>query len=124
MPHSTFAYPFEWKVCEWAGSLSQARTGTLRRILLTLTPDAAGNRFTLDLPTGDIQQAKERLKRAGTRFLFFDPFDAPEYTWLEWLHISREAMEQLLGQEFVAADFINPTEGKQQPYPETWGVMF
>lgn len=124
MPHSTFAYPFEWKVGAWAGSLSQMRTGKLRSFLLTLVSDAAGNHFTLDFPAQDAQHEKEQLQGANTPFLLFDPFDASEYTWLEWSRVSRPAMERLLVQQFVDADFTSLKDGSQQPYPETWGVMF
>jgi hypothetical protein len=124
MPHSTVAYPFEGKVGAWAADLSQARTGTLRSFLLTLVPDGAGNSFTLDFPAGDPRQAKERLQAAGTPFLFFDPFDAPVYTWLEWHHIARPAMERLLGRELADTDFISVKGGGRRPYPESWGVMF
>lgn len=124
MPHSTFAYPFEWKIGEWAGSLSHVRAGMLRRFLLTSVSDAAGSHVTLDFPAQDVQHTKEQLKRAETPFLFFDPFDAPEYTWLEWFRVTRPAMERLLGQQFADADFTSLKDGRHQPYPETWGVMF
>jgi len=124
MPHTTFAYWFEAKVSAWAGDLSQARTGTLRPFLLTLVPDAVGNPFTLDFHDEAVQSVRERHNTGGTPFLFFDPVDAPEYTWLEWQGILRPVMERLLGQAFVDADFISLKDGRQQPYPETLGVMF
>lgn len=124
MPHSTFAYPFEWKVGAWAGALSQAHMGTLRPFLLTLVSDTAGYPFTLDFQAEAVQQARERYTPIDTPFLFFDPLDAPEYTWLEWSGFPRATMEQLIGQAFDDVDFISLKDGRQQPYPETWSVMF
>jgi hypothetical protein len=87
-------------------------------------PDAAGNPFTLGCRDKALQSVRDRSTAGDTPFLFYDPFDAPEYTWLEWQGIARPIMERLLGQAFVETDFFSLKDGRQQPYPETWGVMF
>jgi len=60
------------------------------------------------------------------KWLFYDPFDSPEYIWLAWRNISRDVMEHLLGVSFQAKDFLPNRDGAEiiHSFPETWEVMF
>jgi hypothetical protein len=73
----------------------------------------------------------EKLRAGGQPYIFLDPFDAPEYTWLEWSNVRRSTMERLMGGPFVESDFVRMVGWRGAPaldppntFPETWGVMF
>jgi hypothetical protein len=82
-------------------------------------------------PEEDWYQFVERLRKANTPHLFYDPVDAPEYAWLDWHHVDRPTMERLISVPFVEDDFIkiqSLERGKDldppNPFPVSWGVMF
>lgn len=134
MPHATMNYPFEWKVCEAAGRLSQllAGHGGKRTMLIIFNPDGTALSLTFERPEVGWHVLTDRLHDDGVPHLFYDPFDAPEYTWLAWTGIAQSAMERLIGLPFEAADFeplrVSGMRGKvlapPGSYPASWGVMF
>ena len=129
----TQAYPFEWKVLGFASSLSGrlASGPGDRSFLMELDSDGAVRTLQFECPEDSWHTLKESLEKADTPYLFYDPFDAPVYTWLSWRRIGRPTMERLMGECFEDADFqkhehatsrapdLNPSE-----YPGSWGVMF
>jgi hypothetical protein len=54
--------------------------------------------------------------------MYFDPFDWPEYAWLEWKQVPRATLEQMLGEPWMKA-FGTSTAGPKE-LPESWSVMF
>lgn len=130
MPHSTFQYGFEWKAVSVTAELLSRLCGSetvlifQQKWLLLLNEDGDFQLLT-QAPTAETwPDTKKQLQAQGQAFIFIDPFDAPEYTWLEWFKIERQTMEQLLGTTFTEQDFISNRGGAHQPYPETWHVMF
>jgi hypothetical protein len=93
MPHSTFAYPFEWKMLDAVVALA-----------------------------GD--DMKQFTYEEGGIHIFYDPFDPPEYRWLKWSGLGREAAEKLLGVSFEPIDFVNLRTRQTIEFPSDWGVMF
>src|SRR5688500_1871559 len=107
MPRSTAQWPFEFRLFAWAD-----RRCLGNGFLLTLGAD--GREEGLVEGSGDIPLVDRGLvdaaKASGARYVFFDPFDRPEYAWLEWKDVSQALLEQLVGE---------PLEGE---IPATWGV--
>ncbi len=133
MPHTTHAYPFESKVWEFAQRLSQQLAGQGHHSFVMVL-DAKGVVQTLHFacPDKSWRQFTEKLDQADTPYLFYDPFDAPEYAWLSWARIDRPALERLIGDRFVDVDFVKyrhaasraPDLEPSNRFPRYWGVMF
>lgn len=126
MPHTTFSYPFEWKVHAWAQRLRGgdgfvAVLGEGGDIIRTVEGDDAS-------PGGRCvsHALKEEATRGEARWISYDPFDAPEYAWLQWQGVPRATWERLLGERFVAGDLVGfgRARGLLDEFPADWGVMF
>ena len=135
MPHTTYAYGFEAKVGEFAGSLSARFTagGPMRSFLLEL--DGGGNVTSLSFGDGSREwvERTQAARRLGTPHLFYDPLgDGMEYVWLSWEGIEQDVMERLVGRQFEGADFLPiPAFARRARalddggrLPLSWGVMF
>jgi hypothetical protein len=127
MPKSTFAFGFEWKVLELAARLAERHgardeSSDPHKPWLFVADDEGALQV---VPLGaDWREKKERALASGLPSLFFHPFDAPEYTWLEWSHVDRQTMEALMDKSFQEGDFVSTRTKELQPFPESWGVMF
>ncbi len=110
---------------EWAGQLAVKIGGVPARSFLLVLDDGGGGA----LGFGDGSQfaeTKKDFRAVGRRYIFFDPFDAPEYTWMEWHGITRQMMEARMGSSFEESDFV-PVHGPplaEKGFPESWDVMF
>ena len=133
MPHTTQAYPFEWKVLDFAQALS-ARLAGKRFVSFLMVFDDKGSVRTVQLerPENGWHDLTKRLDESGSAYLFYDPFDAPEYTWLSWRQTDRSTMERLIEHHFDNVDFVKtPRAPSRAPdlevpnlYPVSWGAMF
>lgn len=129
MPRSTFAYWFEMKVQGVGAALAdrhrdQAPSDDPTQPWLFVLGDDGEPRY---VPLGDTwRETKEQMVGQGRPFLLFHPFDAPEYTWVEWHGIDRDQMERLMGEPFAAEDFrhLSGEDAEPIPFPDTWSVMF
>jgi outer membrane protein assembly factor BamB len=134
MPHTTIAYPFEWKVGAAAAALSARCSSdfSLRSFLVILSAD--GNVTALDFNDGSPawRDGVRAVERESVPHVFYDPIDdGMEYTWLSWQGIERNVMERLIGQRFEDADFIpmsvfaHRARTLEPPgqFPSSWGVM-
>jgi hypothetical protein len=90
MPHTTAKYRFEWQVAAWASALAQACTG--RKAPFVLIVASAGDMTEVRFDPADPVALLRELERSGTPHLFYDPFDAPEYSYLAWSQIPQETM--------------------------------
>ena len=126
MPHSTVQYPFEFKVLEWASDFSVKLTGENRGFLLVV--DAAGE--VRQMWSGERKghfdlSLKDKLAAENERWLFYHPFDAPEYIFIEWQDLGAVPLEQLTGQAFEMRDLVSERDGKSiERIPTSWNVMF
>jgi hypothetical protein len=126
MPRTTVSYVFEWKIHAWAQRLRGgdgfvALLGAAGDIVRVVEGDHAsfGNRCVSHAIMEDVTGGQ-------ARWIFYDPFDAPEYAWLQWKGVPRATWEELLGASFVAEDFqgfgrVHDAVGE---FPIAWGVMF
>ncbi|MCA9636310.1 MAG: hypothetical protein KC420_09825 [Myxococcales bacterium] len=130
MPRSTFAYWFEMKVLGLAGALAERfadqATGDDESQPWLFTFDDDGEPRCVPLPASGWRQVAERVKADGRAYLLHDPFDAPEYQWLEWGGLDRQHVERLLGEPLAAKDLTplrDPDAGPIE-FPRDHGVMF
>jgi hypothetical protein len=108
---------------------------------MTLSSEGEVLELTFQKPEDRWQAKLDDLNKANEPFLFYDPFDLPEYSYLCWQAIERTVMERLLGEVFESADFetmrphpkrnVSPeTRGQahlgeeETDYPASWSVMF
>ncbi len=128
MPRSTCKYGFEFKVCHFAFDISRRFGGSKSpaAFLLALDSDDSVLTLSFDPPCDGWSEWKKRMEAAGMAHLFYDPFDAPDHTWLSWHGIAKSTMERLMKSTFEAEDFVHEgCEGRETlDYPQTWGVMF
>ena len=124
MPHASADFPFEWHILEWAAGFSVRRSGQ-RWLPFLLVLDESGYERQLHLGAGPARHDSSAWGQCRARepsWFFYDPFEAPEYTFVAWQSIARPHMEALIGRPFSDADFA----GRERRYewPESWSVMF
>jgi hypothetical protein len=133
MPHTTYAYPFERKVRDFAQRYSCQLAGDEHHTFLMLfDPPGVVRTLYFKCPDNSWHILMERLDKDESSYLFFDPFDAPECVWLSWRQIDRPTMERLIGSHFKDADFEKGLYGASQApdlqppneFPASWEVMF
>jgi hypothetical protein len=124
MPHATFRYRFEWKLLEAATAFGAERQGSAARGHgYALIADAQGKSLAY-FPESDASDFRERYDSAP-HALLYDPFDAPEYTYLAWKGLDQAALRSLLGLQLESSD-LGTMEGSERlvAFPSTHGVMF
>lgn len=126
MPRSTYRYPFEEKVLGRAGRLSEQVGGSDRAFLMVLDGDGAVRSLEFGPAVDDFRTAVGREHHAGGAYLFYDPFDAPEWTYLAWRGVDRTTMERWVGAPFEVEDFLSrfDARGAAIDFPSDWSVMF
>lgn len=120
MPRSTVQYVFEHRLLAWAENF---RGGD--GFLVVFGPQGEiAEIYTADATQPGRQlvshELKERVALKHASWLFFDPFDWPEYAWMEWKFVPRSTLEQLIG-DFPA---LSSNTDDPQELPESWHVMF
>jgi len=120
MPSSTFAFPFEMKILTVLSTMIGENTA-----LCTFSSSGTIQLLQQETPPSPswFQKQKE-LQDTNQSHIFYDPFDAPEYTFISWQNIPQELMESLLQQPFEPNDFVGYRSKKTIPYPASWIVMF
>lgn len=122
MPRSTVQYAFERALLAWA---QHFRSGD--GFLAVFDP--AGNIAQVyeaePAPSGRgliPHELMERVTQAHASWMFFDPFDWPEYAWLAWKAVPAATLKQLLDEHWANALSASANDPKE--LPESWGVMF
>lgn len=132
MPHMTQAYPFEWKVLGFAASLASKLAGRGHHsFLMMVDGDGSVQSLQFECPEDGWHKLTAKLDEAGASYIFYDPFDTPDYTWMSWRNIDRSTMERFIGNRFGDADFVKAEHSASQApelnplntYPASWGVM-
>jgi hypothetical protein len=134
MPHSTVGYPFEGKVFAFAQQLSERLAGNSGECKFLMRLDANGAVTSIELarPIGGDYFDRDQLEAEDGSYLYYDPFDAPIYTWICWNRIACATMERLMAAPFEEQDFVQFAQlssrvGTLDPpgaFPESHGVMF
>lgn len=107
MPRSTIQHPFEYAIFAWAGEAHGIQTwfvpfddsGRAGSVVFAPQPDEL-----------------DRLKSAHSRWFLYDPFDFPEYGWVQWQNVDRGSLERLFGKTWP------PDQAPQ--VPPTWSFMY
>jgi hypothetical protein len=81
----TAGYLFEGKVLGFAQNLSAMLAGEgYHTFLMVLTNQGAARTLQFEASDGYWQELMEKLDQGGDSYLFYDPFEGPEYTYLSW----------------------------------------
>lgn len=121
MPHTTSNYPFEFRIFEWADALAKRLAGDHKRFCLLL--DEGGS--TLRLVFDDAKSPDG----AAAAWVLYDPFDHPEYAYMQWQNVSAATFERFLGSPFLPQEFVpmgRDDRGSElgEGFPTSWSVMF
>jgi hypothetical protein len=124
MPHATCKYPFEWRIFDWAKQFSSILTGHAHyAFFMTFTEGGLTRKVIFgDQPEEFDRRGLEALQRESSSWLFHDPFEGPEYTYIQWHNVDRRTLERIMGAEFEPDDFVSNEESIE--FPTSWGVMF
>jgi hypothetical protein len=123
MPFSTCKYDFEVKVLKYTHGVCRALIGKLVPFIMIFHKDGSIQRIHFD----NVTELLDKVRGKETGYLLFDPFDEPEYSYVEWNHINRLQMETLLEVAFEPGDFVARKHDEvylQVSFPESWKVMF
>jgi hypothetical protein len=123
MPRSTVKYAFEHGLLAWASGFREGDgflavfgpTGEIVEVYVAEGAARSGRRLVS-------HELKERVAQVQPRWMYYDPFDWPEYAWLEWKDVPRAALEKMLGAEWMKALAAGASGPKE--FPESWSVMF
>lgn len=85
--------------------------------LFTFHVDDAG-RVTQAIRGEEARPAFDRARADGTRFLFFDPFDRPEYCYMAWRGLTQPVLARLVAPHVRASH--HPLIAQ---IPADWSVM-
>ena len=130
MPRATARFQFEWTIFSWAAHLSEVLTGENRCFLAILDSRGAVRQLLFGINESQYDlQTWEALQRSNSCWLFYHPFDAPEYIYLQWQNVQRSTMERLIGGCFTDTDLVSMSLSSQAAsegieFPASWGVMF
>jgi len=123
MPRSTYTYFFEMRILmELTKKLGEKAALCLFSKKGELQIIREKDDEHLHYPTWHHQ--KEDLKKNAISYLFYDPFDAPEYAYISWNNLSQKQMEALIHHQFSPQEFIGYQEQERIAFPASWGVMF
>ena len=124
MPHATCKYQFEWKILDWATHLSSILAGHCHyAFFMVFTEDGLAKKVILvDHPETFDRKELQALQEEASSWLFYDPFEGPVYTYIQWQNVDRRTIERLMGANFEPNDFVS--NDKPIEFPTSWGVMF
>ncbi|HLL00337.1 MAG TPA: hypothetical protein VK539_07100 [Myxococcaceae bacterium] len=122
MPHSTAKYPFEAGLLGWVQEFRQeagflAVFGPTGELLKVHEADIvqSGNRLVS-------HERKKQLIQVHLSWIYYDPFEWPEYAWLKWHQVPRAVLNQMIDKFRLPP--LPQGSGDPQELPESWGVMF
>jgi hypothetical protein len=125
MPHATCEFGFEWEVFRWCGGFSNRMTGKdYKAFFIALDESGSVTQLVFSDTKSFGFERKETVRSDCTAWIFYDPFDAPEYCAIEWGNVHRETMERLMAKQFSEDDFISEKTKARMEYPASWFVMF
>jgi hypothetical protein len=127
MPKSTCNYGFEFRILDWALRIDHTFGARGRSFVVFF--DEAGAVLLVKFGTNASPETSAGPESRQPAWLFFDPFDAPEYIWMEWAGLQKSHVERLLGELFSPSDFDERTNrngaaGVLSEFPSSWRVMF
>lgn len=124
MPRATCKYRFEWKIWDWATRFSHTLTSHNHyAFLVLLTEDGRTSKIIVgDRPEHFDHQEFEAWRQEAPSWLFYDPFEGPVYTCIQWQNVERGTMERLIGATIEPDDLIS--DGVAIEFPTSWSVIF
>ena len=126
MPRSTLRYGFEAAVVGWGGGFrggdgffAVLDDGAIVHVVEGTEPASGGVRIV----GAEVAAA---VPAEHARWIWFDPFDVPEWMAIQWQGVSVEALERVIGRPFGDADRRRLYAAPGEPIaaiPTSWHVM-
>ena len=126
MPRSTVEHEFEEMVMKFASDFSTLRSSEPEAFAIAFNDSGVPvvTKFASELPSGnEVTRVLMGEFSEHERVFFFDPFDWPEYAWVQWRGVCREMMERLTGQTFDESSLPRAKAG-DDAFPSTWSFMY
>ena len=132
MPHATHGYLFESQVLKFVHELSEKFTNQDSKLLIEFNESGSSKSIHFESPGSSIYELRSQMVARGCPYIFYDPFDLPEYMFLCWNQVEQATMERLIGRKFEESEFVknslpmNSAPDLQSPnaFPASWQVMF
>ena len=133
MPHATQGYPFEAQVLKFVHELSERFKNDDSSLLIEFSDSGSLRSIHFESPGASVYELRSQMVALGMSYIFYDPFDLPEYMFLCWEQVKQATMERLVGRRFKESDFVkknsspmNSAPDLQPPnaFPASWQVMF
>ena len=124
MPTSTARYRFEFRILEFAESLSRGLNGTRLATFVGVRGDGNVRRVYF-APAGDSFEGdrKNKLVEGHESWMLYTPGVEGGSGYLEWMGLQRHIVERWIGSPLVPDDFIDVrAPGKREEWPVTWRV--
>ena len=125
MSTSTARYRFEFRLFDWAETLSRGLCGSRTSYFVGLRDDASVRRiyFASDGMQFDGEQ-KTQLAATYTRWFLYTPYEDPGTGCLEWYGLERATAERWLARAFEPVDFLDVrATGTRDEWPTNWRVV-
>lgn len=125
MPRSTYNYPFEFETLQWASNFCRTICGKNCGFLIIFDEAGYAEKILFEATKMNPDFSQDLLPHTCSFFLY-DPFDAPEYSYIRWNKLNRTTLERIRGKQFSQTSFessIKKNE-KLEDFPENWSVMF
>lgn len=124
MPQSTYRYPLEWKILRGLANMSELLANHAdQAMFIVFTENGLTKKIILgDRPRHLDHNDLEGAKREASSWLFYHPFDAPEYIYVQWQNVELATMERLIRAGFEPNDFVSNVGVIS--FPSSWSVMF
>ncbi|MBT3223269.1 MAG: hypothetical protein HN348_29705 [Proteobacteria bacterium] len=125
MTTSTARFRFEFRVFDWAETLSRDLCGERCSFFIGIREDGSVRR--LYFARGDVSFSGDRksaLAESHPVWFFYSPHDDLGAGYLEWFNLPRSLVERWLKRRLEAHDFIDVrATGAREEWPENWRVL-
>ena len=130
MPHATARFLFEYRICGALAQLSERLFGDDGgRPVRSWAMRLDGTGTLIEVAHADdgpaFRETVDGWRAAGASYLFFDPFEPDEYTFVAWHRVPATVLERVLDLGFEVTDLVPPGGGEAlESLPESHEVMF
>ncbi len=125
MPTSTARHRFEFRMLEWAETLSKSLCGERRAMFVGLRADGAVRRVYFAVGDETYEgERKNALAESHANWFLFTPHGETGSGYLEWFELDRRIAERWVGRKLVPEDFLDVRgTGARADWPTSWRVM-
>lgn len=125
MPTSTARYRFEFRLFDWAESVTRELAGERRSFFVGLREDGSPRRIYFARPEEPFDgDRKTQLAESHPIWFLYSPYDDPGAGYLEWFNLPQGVAERWMKRKLEPADFIDVrSTGTRDGWAESWRVI-